>query len=334
MNQREMAKILGVSQTTISMVLKDPNTRQVSDIKRRQITDYFSSVNYRSPKSTQLPLGNILLLVEGTVQLNDAYYLEFQNGVEQQATEYDLSLTIKCSRGNVKRLGNLPPRTGIIVEDKIPDEYLDTLDPRFPIVLLNYNYQMNCRYDVVIADHVAMLRTALQHLIERGHRRIALWGMCPMAGVRHEWHLYETVNAFQRTMSDFQLKCDADSVILPLAQEKSLEEIRREFTRTLKENLALAQPFTAYIATAYIYALEMTRAAAEMGIMIPEQLAVFSCGNVQACGYSSPPLTACDHDRAEMGRTAVDTLILRAKDPERPPKRILCSPRLTVRKST
>ena len=334
MNQREIAKAMGVSQSTVSLVMSDHGTHHVSTEMRLRIMDFAGKVNYHVRPQVQA-LKHVVMLINGIPDLSDSYYQAYQQGVEAQAAAHDIELSIKSHRGDIEQtLDRMPQKSGLILQQFFQEKDISQASARFPTMLLNYMPPLDTPpCDLVIPDFQSMMRLALGHLKERGHRRICFWALQPKGGVNASWHLRETVNAFISSMRNLDLDGEG-SIILPVAVERTREEIRREFVKTLEANLKLERPFTAFISHGYIYALEMPGAAASLGVKIPEKIAVIGCDNVEASAYSNPPLTCANYDRHEMGRQAIDALILRAQDRSRPPKTILCPPTLIIRGST
>lgn len=81
-------------------------------------------------------------------------------------------------------------------------------------------------------------------------------------------------------------------------------------------------------------ALGVLRAAAELGLRVPEDLAVAGFGGLPATEFYGPGLTTAVTDVRERGLLAVDECLRRLAEPDSPPSRRLLPAQLVVRGST
>jgi len=97
MNQRQIAENLGISQTSVSMVLNDPLTRKVSSDKRQQIMNYLRQTKYLL-RNHSGKTWNIGYLIGSTLDVNNPFYNRFFTGIEKSAADagYNVSPVILC----------------------------------------------------------------------------------------------------------------------------------------------------------------------------------------------------------------------------------------------
>ena len=75
--------------------------------------------------------------------------------------------------------------------------------------------------------------------------------------------------------------------------------------------LALAEPPTAIFAASDLMAIGAVRAAAEVGLRVPEDLSVVGFDDIQLSPHVNPPLTTMRQDKLGLGGAAGDALIAR-----------------------
>lgn len=80
-------------------------------------------------------------------------------------------------------------------------------------------------------------------------------------------------------------------------------------------------------------AIGIVEHALARGLSVPDDLSVIAYDD-EVAQLFNPALTAVSPARANIGRAAVDLLLRRVSEPERPLHRIILSPRLNVREST
>ena len=83
------------------------------------------------------------------------------------------------------------------------------------------------------------------------------------------------------------------------------------------------------------FALEVLRAATDLGLRVPEDLSVVGYDDSRVAATSRPPLTTIRQDVVAKGRLAVTALVRAINDPDSaPPERVVLPAELVVREST
>lgn len=329
MTQSDIADALGVSQTSVSLVLKNPDTSKVSKEKRELILDYLRRENYRGNSFVCSGMKRIIHLIHG-VFTHEQFYREYQLGVIEQAGSYNMDVVVKSFTGklSVRYLDKLS--SGFILQGKLSDEEIMIFASKRPTVLMNsYSREHIC--DIVNPDNFSAIRMAAEYLYQKGHRRIAFWAMCKtLIGDLDNRHFFERLNGYKMIMAELGLR---EYVMLDQVKDCTVCEVGITAAARLRENQRCQEPVSAIITAGYVYGLEMIKTAYELKIKIPEELAVISIDDVPGAEYSQPPMTCIKQNRDEMGRLAVDMLVQRAAHPARGLKRIGCSPSLVERAS-
>jgi DNA-binding LacI/PurR family transcriptional regulator len=160
----------------------------------------------------------------------------------------------------------------------------------------------------VRSDHALGLEIAVHHLREHGHRRIGLLvsrGSPTSAYLRHPDLL--------------------PPVVLDDPPHRAVGTNLAEFRR---------QGVTALIVHSDPHAIAVAQVCADLGLRIPEDLALISYDD-EVAHLAEPPLTAVRPPKNHVGRLAVELIVSRLLDGDRRPARgMLVAPELVVRQSS
>ena len=90
---------------------------------------------------------------------------------------------------------------------------------------------------------------------------------------------------------------------------------------------------TAFYAASDLMAMAALRTLYQLGIRVPDRVAVIGMSNIEMSQYANPPLTTIDVPTLEMGITAARVIAARIRGDKTLPKRILLPSRLIERDS-
>lgn len=256
------------------------------------------------------------------------FYVEVLRGIEQalSATEYSLlirSIEQRTDRDRVLRAAGVRGRVdGALLVSLNPTRALISrmTEAALPLVLVDADHP---RLPSVGVEHAAAAAMAVRHLLELGHRRIALVDHHedPFAPVypdaRHRGYRAALAEAGLKArpeyehVTDFSPQAGADAV------------------RTL---LALRNPPTAVFAGSDSQAIGILEAARQAGRRVPDDLAVVGYNDVEVAAYLG--LTTVHIPMREMGQYGVELLLQAVERPEALPERIVLPAELIVRRTS
>jgi DNA-binding LacI/PurR family transcriptional regulator len=164
-------------------------------------------------------------------------------------------------------------------------------------------------------------QTATRHLVELGHRRIAMMGwpdyLCCRARLSGYYSAMETAG----------LPVDPGLVVTALLT-------REDGYATARGLLARPDRPTAIFTSNDMQALGVYQAAREAGLRIPEDLSVVGFDDVPVVAWVDPPLTTVHQPLTEMAATATELALAFGRGEEASQIGVDIATTLTIRNST
>jgi LacI family transcriptional regulator len=332
---RDVAAAAGVSRQTVSRVLNDKP--DVARETRRRILEVIEELGYR-PSTLARSLSHGRSYTLGIVTYGLQYFGPAHTlvGIEHQANEMGYRLHL----GMVER----PAESGVrVLHDMLSyrvdgviwavseignnrdwaEREICNLD--VPVVFLDMRPCPNL--SVVNIDNRSGGYLATKHLLDQGYRRIGL-----ITGPLDWWAASERKSGWQQALDEAGLNPEQN-----LAVEGTWSAASGE--RGLRRLLEQCPDVDAVFACNDQMALGALKAAREMSLQVPEDLALVGYDDVPEASYFSPPLSTIRQDLDELGRCAVKELgrLIEAKHQEQTdiePATIHLQPELIVRESS
>ncbi|MFO8081155.1 MAG: LacI family DNA-binding transcriptional regulator [Armatimonadota bacterium] len=179
--------------------------------------------------------------------------------------------------------------------------------------------------DTIRADRTQGAALAVEHLVERGHRHIGLISLLQITG-RLEG--YEQVLDRHGITERYIAPLDPD---IPYENDVALTECAREQTRDLLEE---NPQITALFCSSDVLALAAMEMVRELGLRIPDDVAVVGFDNDTFSGFLPVPLTTIEHPLDEFREATTRLLRARLDDDDGPWRREIVDYRLIERAST
>ena len=226
-------------------------------------------------------------------------------------TKYEMVIyTVNSSdrlHGYLARLPITHTLDGLIVMS-LPfgdDEANRLIEHNVETVLIEYPQPI---FSTVEIDDVAGGMMAAKYLIEKGHCRIAFLGDTDLP----EYAIHpvnQRLAGFRQALESADLSIPPEYVILtPYSQEQA-----RQAAHKL---MHLPEPPTAIFSATDLQAFGVLKAAREMGLKIPDDLAVIGFDDLDMADYVG--LTTVRQHLDDSGRIAVELLLSRLANPSHP----------------
>jgi LacI family xylobiose transport system transcriptional regulator len=318
-----IARLAGVSAPTVSRVLNGRSG--VASETRRQVEALLREHGYRRPNALE-PAPSLEVVFYGL----EAYLaVSIMRGVEGVVRHRDMTVgfTDVLSRTASERpwaeqlLARRP--VGVIAAHSYftPEEHAMLIASGIPLVALDPSGIPPGTVPSVGATNWNGGVAAAQHLLELGHRRIAVIG-----GPAKSLIARARLEACRAAM-------DAEGVVLDERLVRTGRFFFEDGLASARELLALPDPPTAVLCGNDLQALGVYEAARQAGLRIPDDLSVIGFDDLDCSNWCGPPLTTVRQPFEEMAAAAA-RLILAFAAGETPQSRIELSTTLVVRGST
>ncbi|MEG0829246.1 MAG: LacI family DNA-binding transcriptional regulator [Anaerovoracaceae bacterium] len=330
MNIRHIAKTAGVSVATVSRVLNHPEN--VAPRTRAKIEEIIAEMGY-TPNWFARGLnfnktGTIGLMIP---HILNSVYMEIAKGVEDVAHHKDY-ITFMCNVENDakkerKYLEQLIKRKvdGIVlICSSLEKKDLDGIaEQNIPLVLVGEHKNIG-GFHVVSVDCRLGARTGTKHLVDTGHKKIAMiYGSHP-----------EFENEFK--IKGYQAILEEENITFRREYLKEVENTIEGGYLGAKKLLELEDPPDAVFTSSDLIAFGVMDAIKDKGLNIPEDVAVVGFENVRMSNLVEPKLTTIDVPLHKMGVYASRLLfdiIENEEDIHGEAKEILLQSKLKIRKS-
>ncbi|WP_347568613.1 LacI family DNA-binding transcriptional regulator [Isoptericola sp. AK164] len=297
----DVARRAGVSSQTVSRVSN--GYPGVVEATRRQVLDAMAELGYR-PNSAARALRSGRFRTIGVIlfSLSTTGNVRTLEAIATSAAAQGYAITVipveaptqGGVRGAFTRLGELAVDAVILLmEVHLLDAADLTLPDGVPVVVADSD--ADDRYPVIDTDQADGSRTAVQHLLDLGHRTVV-----HLAGPEQSFAGQRREDAWRRTLTD--AGCEVPEVYRGDWSAWSGYEVGREIART---------DATAVFAANDQMALGLMRALAESGRAVPDDVSVVGFDDVPDAVAYRPPLTTIHQDFAEVGRRCVELVLQR-----------------------
>jgi LacI family transcriptional regulator len=327
---RDVARLAGVSTSTVSAVIND--SVPVTPERKNRVLSAMEALDYHPDEvARSLKKGRTKAIGVIVPDITNAFYPEVIRGLEAAAREHGYAVLLCDSTEDPANehdhLSTLFARRvdGVILACCASSTaYEAIVRRRFPVVFVD-RLPEALTEGSVSTDNIGAGHMATRHLIDLGHKRIAMLvghlGLSP-----HR----DRLEGFRKAMQEANLPIRDEYLISGQVQ------MTHGFDATLQV-LNLHEMPTAIMASNNKLLLGLLQALNERSIQIPKQLSILGFDDYAWNKYFSPTLTAVAQSTNEMGRRAFELLlriIEREPGQELPEKQIRLSAELRIRTST
>lgn len=309
MTIKDIAKLAGVSVSTVSRVLNDHP--DVSEENRQHVLSVIQQYNYIPNNSARSLVkttsDSIGLIVRG---ISNPFYADIIHAVEERvnARGYTMVMQQIGTSDDEVKAGAMMERDkrlqGIVFLGGRSDYTSRELAAlNVPFVCCSYSNQygslLRSEYSSVsIADEEEAYR-AVMELYKAGHRRIAVLLSAPddksISQLRYQGYV--------RALTHCGIPLDEDLVIRTEAFD--IQAGYKAMERTLQKGIK----FTAVFSISDIMAIGAMRAMREAGLTVPYDCSIIAIDGLEIGDYVHPQLSTLCQPMKEMGNRSVDILL-------------------------
>lgn len=304
----EIAKIAGVSPTTVSKVIN--NYPDVSDKTRARIQKILHEENFLPNSQAQFlstkktwTLGIVYFENLG-VGLSHPFFSGVIEALKNQADKHGYSLLFGSKNDRLKNDTFLEyfkyrcvDGIAIICTDPNDKETLELIESDFPIVVID---MFNQNTSTVTSDSMEGCNLAINYLYDLGHRKVAhITG----SSYSDNWPSTIRKEGYIKAMDKLNLKIldgyIADGINFDVTGGYS----------AMKELLKLKERPTAVFASCDKIAIGAINAIKEAGLSVPDDISIIGFDDIEISRYITPSLTTIRQKCDEIGAAAVDLLV-------------------------
>jgi LacI family transcriptional regulator len=328
---RDVARLADVSVATVSAVIN--GTAVVSAGRVERVKKAIKALDYHADQiARSLKTGRTRVVGMVIPDVTNSFYPEVIMGAEEVARLARYSV-ILCNANEdpaqeQRQLGTLFSHRvdGVLIACSDPEIAVDRLlRRRFPIVCFD-RIPAGFRGDVATTDNVAGGYQATRHLIELGHKKIAI-----LVGRTELSTHSDRLEGFRKAMQDAHLLLRPEYCRMGGLQA----QFGHEFGRSL---LGLSEPPTAVFCSNNKMLLGFMRALAETSLRCPEDISIVGFDDFTWTENFNPALTTVAQPARELGREAMQLLLSRieagAENQAPEYRRVVLEPELRLRAST
>ncbi|GCE09667.1 LacI family DNA-binding transcriptional regulator [Dictyobacter aurantiacus] len=256
-------------------------------------------------------------LADSSATISNPFWTHILNGVEQEARRSNIKVTYRSIEELIQNPQELYSTVqemklgGILMVGPAEREtvaVLKSLD--IPLMLVD-NYVPGLSVNSVLSDNFEGARTAVNHLIDNGHREIAFIGGPVMPGPRP----VDTIYTFERRSAGYRTALlDAGiPVNYDLIDNGSfgIDGGYQACQRLLERKAA----FTALFCANDEIAIGAMKALRQAGYHLPEDISVVGFDDIVLVEHLTPALTTIRIKKEAMGAVAVRRLLEQGNDP-------------------
>lgn len=324
----EIAKMAGVSKTTISRVIN--NKPDVHPITRKRILKIIEDNDFHpnifATGITTQRINHIGLIIPYTVEniLSNQFYIDVLGGILNEVERRDYYLLIcyvhKTNYVEVydqKRVAGFVLLSPSSLHRSIIHELQSANIPFVSTAKLIDEPDMA----YVDVDNIKGAKLAVQHLVSLGHKKIAFVGKPALTSNN------DRLLGYKQTLSENNIKTEDQYIqIIDTSSIQSGYDM-------MKKLLELENPPTAVFSACDIMAYGAIKAIQEIGKKVPEDISVIGFDDISLSQYMAPPLTTIRQPAVEKGATAAGLLIDSLVEEKKPDNKVL-DIKLIIRNST
>lgn len=329
---QDIAKAAGVSQSTVSRVLNDtPTSVPIAADTRERVQEVAKRLGYRpNPLARGLRGARTMLLGVIVREITDPF---FSMAIEALSTEalargYNVVLGSAHSKADeaiaLKAVLETRHCDAILLLGDMRDEpkFLDDLRAsQTPVIALWHGTELEGVPTVNIDNRAGMV-AAVDHLIDKGHERIAFIGGRPLGDIR------ERRTAFYEHLEEKGIAVPEEYVQNVINEPAGGDAAYRNL-------VALDTPPTAVVCSTDHLATGVLHAAADLGIAVPRDLSVVGFDDIPMASFTVPSLTTVHMPVAEMTALAARLAMDEPEDGQAGASMsFVVTPTLVVREST
>jgi DNA-binding LacI/PurR family transcriptional regulator len=323
---REVAKDAGVSVAAVSKVLRD--AYGVSDALRAKVRASMHKLDYRPLAAARGMRGQTYTIGIVLPDLRNPFFADIMDGVNTalERTQYRAMIgishsSVETEMGIVESMIDRQMDGMLMIGSTEDRRNLDIIAKRKPLVAIGHHDPEATTFDTVNNHDQQGAMLVVKHLAANGYRKIAMFSLVSGTSTI----LIQRELGYRRGMMEAGLGKHINIT--------SSSQILREVQLSARRLLMGPQRPDAIFCWTDLIALEVISVAKELGLDIPNDLAVVGYDNTMFCDFAQNSLTSIDQSGEQLGLQAARLLIERIKG-RAEAEHFVVTPRIVVRPSS
>lgn len=327
MRIKDVAREAGVSTATVSHVINQ--TKYVTDVTRQKVLRAINKYHYHpNAHARTLASGRSNMIGLLVSDIANPFFPELVKSIEAAAFEHGFNVLLfntdydaGRAANYVRRLIELKVAGVVMMTSELEPLLIDELE-REQVRVVFHNLGTVGKYmSNIMVDYATGIEAAVHYLVSLGHRKIA-----HLAGPGY----------FRSAVSRRQAFLDSIARHLPREAPPPIYEGDFKFEggqRAAAEIMAAKELPTAIVVANDMMALGAMHEFRARGLSVPRDISVVGFDDIAFAALSQPPLTTVFSPRLEIGRKAIEALMMTIKHPGQPGLEIHLSTHLVTRES-
>lgn len=325
---KDIAAKLGVSESTVSRAIN--NKPGVGEDTKQKILNLARRYNYQPnllARNLARQESNMIGLI--LPDISSLFYSEVTRAIQDIATKHGYQVMICNTDSDEKResayiewlQGNKIAGIIFLGNGLANNKIINLGLSGYPIVLANRLVEEVMLPSVIIDNNTGAFE-ATKHLLERGHKRIAL-----INGPKDNLTAQNRFRGYREALKEYNLDYDPKLII-------NKDWSRECGYQGFLELLNLEEPPTAIFAANDLISVGVIEAIKMGGYLIPEEIAVVGFEDTIVTSIIEPPLTTVAQPMYELGSNSAKKLFSLIEDEDIEENIEILTSKLIVRKST
>lgn len=295
----DVSRLSGVSIATVSRTFSAPD--RVRDATRQRVFEAAEILHY-SPNAIARAMARqrtdkiAFLICKKDATILDEFYARICESIMRKTIQSDRQLVISTAADWAAGTAQNKQVEGVILGGSAQADMVSEFQSKnIAVVLVNHRmpgFDLPC----VVSDEYGGIRLAVEHLLRRGHRRIAM-----IAGRLSPYIAGERYNAFLQVTREHGIRTGAGLIAMCDPTVDSALQAALDL-------LSRADRPTAILGGNDVIAAGVLKAALRLGLKVPEDLAVVGFDDSTICGMVEPELTSVHIDCRRIGELGVERL--------------------------
>jgi DNA-binding LacI/PurR family transcriptional regulator len=335
MTLKRVAKLAGVSHTTVSLVINNAEGSRVGESTRKRVLEAIKKLDY-NPNLTAKRLASgktnsIGLFIPFETPIFRNYtIIEMVAGVQDVLNEHGFDLVLFSGGENlykdrpISQIVRQNTVDGLVIfntrytSQRFINNYIKNLNAlKFNFTILHY-YWGKERINYVGIDYESDAYKAMTYLVSMGHKSTAL-----IAGTEKATVTSKILKGYKKALKDHKINFNNNIIVYAdyeyqLAYKKTLNVVK------------YSPSVTSLFIGGYEMAPACLKAVRDLGLSVPKDISIICYIDSEFMPLLDPPLTAISWPYYNMGKKAAEMLV----EGSEKKKRVIFETELIIRGST